>query len=648
MPLPRLSLSRALPAVLLPVLVAAMVRQSPSPREIAGFEDYRQAAGTLADGVMRVELEARAATWQPWGESGPALDVHAFAVVGAGARVPGPLLRVRAGMPLQVTIRNTLPDTLIVRGLRDRVTAAPFIGDSLEVAPGATGTVRFTPTVAGSFTWYAETVPPGVNATRQTGPGGVPRDRGLAGVLIVDGAEEVVNPDERIFLVTAWADPDIPASWNPTARFMINGRSWPHAERLVLAQDDTVYWRVLNHSFAFHPMHLHGFYFEVSAFTGQGGASFFPAGVTRRTAVTFPLPPGTAVRLSWVPHEPGNWLFHCHFMAHMSWQQGPPAPGEAGPEHAHAGASGEELLGGLVLGLTVTPRPGWVPRTDQPRRALRLHIGQRDSLFGAEPGHGFVLQDGPVPPAPDSVRFPGSPIVLTRGEPTQITVFNHADVPLGVHWHGLELESWADGVPGWSGRQGRVVPAIAPGDSLTVRMTPPRAGTFMYHVHSEPGHQLSTGLYGSFLVLEPGERWNPDTDRLLLLGSLRTGDRPPPAVNGELAPGPMEFEAGRTYRFRVMHISPNDNKTLCFLDGDQPVTWTWIADDGAGLPVAERRTGPANIRFIDVGQTFDVLWTPQAPGNLVLRISTTPDGRLRELRPDPGPPHVMEIPVRVR
>jgi manganese oxidase len=104
------------------------------------------------------------------------------------------------------------------------------------------------------------------------------------------------------------------------------------------------------------------------------------------------------------------------------------------------------------------------------------------------------------------VRFPGSPIVLTRGEPTEIVVLNRADVPLGVHWHGLELESWADGVPGWSGMPGRVSPAIQPGDSFAVRMTPPRAGTFMYHVHSEPGHQLAQGLYGPFLVLEPGER----------------------------------------------------------------------------------------------------------------------------------------------
>ena len=37
---------------------------------------------------------------------------------------------------------------------------------------------------------------------------------------------------------------------------------------------------------------------------------------------------------------------------------------------------------------------------------------------------------------------------------------------------------------------------------------------------SEPGHELAQGLYGPFLVMEPRQRWDPETDRLFLLGSL--------------------------------------------------------------------------------------------------------------------------------
>lgn len=365
--------------------------------------------------------------------------------------------------------------------------------------------------------------------------------------------------------------------------------------------------------------------------------------------VTEVLRPAETMRITWVPTEPGNWVFHCHFMRHMSLLQTAPLTGSAAAHTSHGGgaAGGEEAMGGLVMGITVRPAPGWAPATDMPRRRLRLHIGTRAGVFGDEPGYGFVLQEGTTPPGADSVRFPGSPIVLTRGEPTEITVLNQADVPLGVHWHGLELESWADGVPGWSGMPGRVSPAVQPGDSFAVRMTPPRAGTFMYHVHSEPGHQLAQGLYGPFLVLEPGQPWDPETDRIFLLGSLGTGEDPPAAVNGRLEPEALELRAGEVYRLRFMHISPDDDKQVELLADDEPVSWQFIAKDGADLPPHQVRTEPADLR-IHVGETYDFRWVPERAGGYMLRITTTFDRGVPAFPRDAPPPHVAEIPVRVR
>jgi manganese oxidase len=650
---------------------AAPAPATPAPLEIAASEDYRVPAGGMVEGELRVALVARAAGWQPWEDEGPTLTTHVLAVEGQPARVPGPLLRVSAGTPVRVTLRNALADTLLVRGLRDRdqpipdgvpagaLPALAFVGDSLVLAPGATAEVRFTPTVPGSFFYFGKTVAPGWSATRQPVFGSAAIDRGLAGVLVVDPPGAIPHPDERIFLIGQWADHDVPASWQPAVRFLVNGRSWPHTERLTYAQGDTVRWRVINLSGGFHPMHLHGFYFHVDEWSAQaGGAMEMP--LTRPEVVTWPLPSTTAMRMTWVAHEPGNWLFHCHFMRHMSWMQAPPAAGsdeEGGaghhPHHAPPAAGGQapegvDLLGGLVMGITVTPAPGYAPRVEVPRRRLRLHVGMRPHVFGDEPAYAFVLQEGAREPAPDSVRFPGSTLVLTRGEPTEIVVRNHADVPLGVHWHGLELESRADGVPGWSGMPGNVVPAIRPGDSLVVRMTPPRAGTFMYHVHSEPGHQLAQGLYGAFLVMEPGQRWDPESDRLFLLGSLGGGEDAPPAVNGSTSPGPMEFRAGRTYRLRFMHISPEDSKSVRLLEGERPVTWRQIAMDGADLPAAEVRPTPAVRPFLDVGNTLDFLWTPERPGEHTLRILTTFYGGVGIFpRPAP-PPHTQDILITVR
>jgi FtsP/CotA-like multicopper oxidase with cupredoxin domain len=328
-------------------------------------------------------------------------------------------------------------------------------------------------------------------------------------------------------------------------------------------------------------------------------------------------------------------------MRHMSPLQTAALEAGATP-HAHPGSAetGAASMGGLVMGITVRPRPDHVAPAEGPRRRLALHIGMRPAVFDGEPAYGFVLRDGAAP-ASDSVRFPGSPIMLTRGEPAEIVVHNRADVALGVHWHGLELESWADGVPGWSGYPDAIRPAVAPNDSFVVRMTPPRAGTFMYHVHSEPGHQLALGLYGAFLVTEQGAPSNADTDRLFLLGSLGAGDDPPAAVYGELAPGQMELRAGTEYRLRFMHISPNDNKVVRLLGAGGAESWRIVAKDGADLPETQARTIPAELR-IGVGETYDFLWSPR-PGEYTLRIVTMFDRGVPAFPRTPPPPDTTDI-----
>jgi FtsP/CotA-like multicopper oxidase with cupredoxin domain len=466
----------------------------------------------------------------------------------------------------------------------------------------------------------------------------------MVGVLVVDPAGVEPPPDERIFIITHWADPRLEGSWLPATRFMINGRSWPNTERLSYAEGESVRWRVMNFTGREHPMHLHGFFFRVDARGDPTGEVAYDE-AERRLAVTETLLPTQTMRITWVPTEPGNWIFHCHFMRHMSSLQ--TRDFQHPPGHPSLGeAAGEDLMGGLVLGITVRPRPGHTAAPDVPRRQLELHLGRRPGVFGDDAGYGFVLQRGDTPPAADSVVFPGSPIVLTRGEPTAITVHNNADVPLGVHWHGLELESWADGVPGWSGHPHAIRPAIQPGSTFTVHMTPPRAGTFMYHVHSEPGHQLAQGLYGPFLVLEPGQRWDRETDRLFLLGSLGAGEDASPAINGQHRPEPLDLDAGRTYRLRFMHISPDDDKRIRLVSGEEPVVWRHIAKDGADLPPAQLRDIPAELR-IHVGETYDFLWTPE-PGSYTLSVLTTFDRGVPAFPRDAPPPATQEIVIRVR
>src|SRR4051812_13147941 len=82
--------------------------------------DNRHSSGTLRDGVVSLRLVMREASWYPDGANGCALQVRAFAEEGKPARVPGPLIRVRTGTDVSVTVRNALATSLWVRGLQTR------------------------------------------------------------------------------------------------------------------------------------------------------------------------------------------------------------------------------------------------------------------------------------------------------------------------------------------------------------------------------------------------------------------------------------------------------------------------------------------------------------------------------------------------
>ena len=89
---------------------------------------------------------------------------------------------------------------------------------------------------------------------------------------------------------------------------------------------------------------------------------------------------------------------------------------------------------------------------------------------------------------------------------------NKLKFPTAIHWHGIELESYYDGVPGWSGSDKQITPPIAPGGSFVARIKPPRAETFIYHTHWHGQSQLTNPIYGPLIVLPPGEKFDPTAD----------------------------------------------------------------------------------------------------------------------------------------
>ncbi len=100
---------------------------------------------------------------------------------------------------------------------------------------------------------------------------------------------------------------------------VMNGKSWPHTERLTYHVGEPVHIRVINVGAAVHPMHLHGFYFNVDSRGDERQRRDFP----RREFAA----PGQHRADDRRPDDypsrgrrrrPGNWLFHCHDTAHIA------------------------------------------------------------------------------------------------------------------------------------------------------------------------------------------------------------------------------------------------------------------------------------------------------------------------------------------
>ena len=219
---------------------------------------------------------------------------------------------------------------------------------------------------------------------------------------------------------------------------------------------------------------------------------------------------------------------------------------------------------------------------------------------------------------------------------------NRLPEPLTVHWHGIELESYFDGVAGVSGTGDRLMPAIASGESFVAQMTPPRAGTFIYHTHFDDIKQLSSGLYGPLIVLPPGEKFDPATDRVLVISRAGPGETPI-WLNGSRSPEIGTFIAGQKYRLRIINIVPENPPVDIGLQiAGMAATWRPIAKDGAELPAGQRELCPAQLT-IGVGETYDFEFRPERAGELALEVvrpanrfpaEITPSHKVVELRPE--------------
>lgn len=611
------------------LLVARGVDQPPSVMA----NDNRTPAGALANGVLEVKLDITKGAVHIEDEKGPALLYQAFAETGKPAQNPGPLIRVPEGTEIHATIHNTTRFDAAVFGLHTRP------GDpnaSLKIPAFETRDVRFRTGAPGAYFYWASTS--GARTLEDRDAVGL--DSQLVGALVVDPAGGAA-PDRVFVLNVAGADRD--AFHDSLGSFIVNGKEWPYTERLTYRAGDHVRWRWINVSTELHPMHLHGAYYNVVAVGDAERETAYGEDGARRV-VTEALDYGATMSVDWVPETPGRWVFHCHLAPHFSPDNQMPMvtyPDSWGPDYASppanhmahdmAGMAGSAGMAGLVMGITVLPGSAAVaapPRSAESRRQLELVVAPREHGAGNTAEFGYTLREnGQAQPAFGTMVNP--PIVLTQHQPVDITIVNHLKMPTAVHWHGIELDSYYDGVAGWGGNGRQMTPPVAPGGSFVAKFAPPRAGTFIYHTHWHDPSQLVKGLYGPLIVLPPGEKFDPDTDKIVLI-SIDGPDEKADAilVNGTSAPDPTTMRVGIRYRFRLINItSINPDVRVSLMDGGRPVVWRAIAKDGADLPESQRTLTDAREVRVSVGETYDFEFVPASAGRLRLEVGIPGDKR---------------------
>jgi FtsP/CotA-like multicopper oxidase with cupredoxin domain len=347
------------------------------------------------------------------------------------------------------------------------------------------------------------------------------------------------------------------------------------------------------------------------------------------------MPLGGTMNIAFVPSTPGNWVFHCHFASHVGEAVTLHGSPDAHLAHALGAADSATMhmghqMRGLVIGMHVTPAPNYREPVVANRRTIHLFAQKRiNGLPGPQTAYAFVLQRGDSLPARDSVEIPGPVLELRRGEPVRIVVRNNLSEPTGVHWHGLEIESFPDGVPGFSGSGARIMPPITPGDSFVAEFTPPRSGTFPYHSHLHELRQIGSGMYGAIIVSDSAR--DLTRDKLVVAGGGGIGvfDKEGPSfllVNGAKSPRAIHMTVGDTNRVRIVSIHADEILHFRFGDDSTVARWTQIAKDGADLPPAMRREGTASLEM-GPGQTADFSYVPTRAGTMYLETWVSPMGQ---------------------
>ena len=258
--------------------------------------------------------------------------------------------------------------------------------------------------------------------------------------------------------------------------------------------------------------------------------------------------------------------------------------------------------------------------------------------------------------------IPGPTLEFTEGEYAVIYVKNEMSEETSVHWHGLLLPNFYDGVPYLT------TPPIEPRHTQKYEFPIKQSGTYWYHSHTMLQEQ--SGVYGSIVIHPKEQILEYDKELVLMLSDwtnekpmnvlrnlkrgnewygIRKGTATPlnrvikrgalgaqlnfwrqrmegadiadvyyPAflINGEESMEYPEFKPGEKVRLRIIDGGASTSFWMTFGGGDPLL----VSADGLDVvPVKKNKT------FIGIAETYDFIVTIPEKGKIEFRI-TAQDG----------------------
>ncbi|MBA2405362.1 MAG: multicopper oxidase domain-containing protein, partial [Bdellovibrionales bacterium] len=106
--------------------------------------------------------------------------------------------------------------------------------------------------------------------------------------------------------------------------------------------------------------------------------------------------------------------------------------------------------------------------------------------------------------------IPAPTLEFTEGDEAEIVLKNELpDDEVSVHWHGILLDPYMDGVPYVN------TPPIHPGQQFTFKFKVRQNGTYWYHSHTNVQEQK--GIYGAIVIHPKEKKIKYDRDFVVVL-----------------------------------------------------------------------------------------------------------------------------------